>query len=265
MSLLADAATVDLPLPLPPPAPLVRGREYRVRLLLLGASCAGKTCLRLRFTEGTFPPERRKSADFDFSVAKLEVDGVGVNVQVRPPPPSHTHTHTLRTHYDPPLTPRRHTLHTKVYDADCDCESGPGAVAAMCIGRSCDGIVAVIDVTNKATLEAFEPSGGAAQAIRERPGIARVLVGAKCDGDRKVTRAEGEGVAQRLGMRYIEASALTGAGVREAFDAAIRSAGEHCLLRLSKMKIAPPATMMHRSSGFIGRNAPPCPCDCCVV
>ena len=135
----------------------------------------------------------------------------------------------------------------------------------MCIGRSCDGIVAVIDVTNKATLEAFEPSGSAAQAIRERPGIARVLVGTKCDGDRKVTRAEGEGVAQRLGMRYIEASAITGAGVREAFEAAIRSAGEHCLLRLSKMKMAPAATMMHRSSGFIGRHAPPCPCDCCVV
>ncbi len=109
MSLLSDAVTVDLPLPLPPPAPLVRGREYRVRLLLLGASCAGKTCLRLRFTEGTFPPERRKSTFFDFSVAKLEVDGVDVNVQVRPPssttPP--THTHTMPSPYTPPPYPSR--------------------------------------------------------------------------------------------------------------------------------------------------------------
>ena len=104
MSLLADAVTVDLPLPLPPPAPLVRGREYRVRLLLLGASCAGKTCLRLRFTGGTFSPERRKSTDF-FSVAKLEVDGVGVKVQVRPPPPHTHHKHTFAFPYTPPPYP----------------------------------------------------------------------------------------------------------------------------------------------------------------
>jgi GTPase SAR1 family protein len=140
-----------------------------------------------------------------------------------------------------------------------DSESGPGAVTDFF-----DGIVAVFDVTNKATLETFEPSGSAAQAIREWPGVARVLVGTKCDGDRKVTRVEGEGVAQRLGMRYFEASASTGAGVREAFDAAIRSAGEHCLLR-QKTDRVPLATMMHKSSGFLGRRAPPCSCDCCVV
>ena len=136
----------------------------------------------------------------------------------------------------------------------------------MGLGRSSDGLVAVFDVTNKASLEVIEPF--AAELIRARPDAARVLVGTKCDGDRTVARAEGEGVAARLGMQYFEASASTGAGVREAFEAAIRSAWECSQRKLRLCMSEPLQTMAHRTSGFSGRateTVTACPCACCLV
>ena len=145
----------------------------------------------------------------------------------------------------------------------------------MGLERSCDSLVAVFDVTSSASLEALEPF--AAQLIRARPDTAWVLVGTKCDGGgRQVTRAEGEGVAQRLGMRYFEASASTGAGVREVFEVGVRLARECSQRRRARLldsvaDIGHVTTMLHRTSGFGGRPALPVPatgaacCACSLV
>jgi hypothetical protein len=138
----------------------------------------------------------------------------------------------------------------------------------MGLGRSCDSLVAVFDVTNSASLEALEPF--AAQLIRARPDTARLLLGTKCDGDgRQVTRAEGEGAAQRLGMRYFEASASTGSGVREVFEVGVRLARE-CSQRRREMvaESGHVTTMIHRTSGFGSRPALPVPATaaaCCSL
>ncbi len=195
-----------------------------LKLVLLGDAGAGKTCLRLRFAKGVFPPgeDTTTTATAAFSVAHVDVDGVGVSVQV--------------------------------WDDD---------LADPNLDISFDGEVVVFDVTNSATLAA-----AAAQppALARRVGIPRILVGTKCDrGDRTVTPAMGEGVAQTHGLRYFEASASTGAGVREAFGAIIRlAAASELRRRRSVLDLAEKQdafhnrqvfTMRHKTSGYPGRAA----------
>jgi hypothetical protein len=54
-------------------------------------------------------------------------------------------------------------------------------------------------------------------------GASFLLIGAKSDSkNRKVSFEEGEGLAEKLGLRFLETSARTGEGVTDAFDTAIR-------------------------------------------
>lgn len=81
----------------------------------------------------------------------------------------------------------------------------------------------MLDVSDRATLAHVADFAHEAQKLGT-PGVKRILVGTKCDDNsaREVTRAEGEAVAQLHGMEYLETSAATGVGVREAFEAITR-------------------------------------------
>ena len=201
-----------------------------VKLLLLGDAGAGKTCLRLRFAKGAFlPAEDSTAASCDAAAFSVaHLDVEGGGVAVQ------------------------------VWD----CGAGDPD-----LGLSFDGVVAVFDVTNSATLASAAARSNLSCGGRGRR-IPRILVGTKCDrGDRTVTPAEGKGVAQRHDMLYFEASASTGAGVREAFDAIVCLANRAA--RMDKLLDAlgdaelHDMTMLHVTSGFGARAT--ASTSCCLV
>ncbi|XP_049319879.1 ras-related protein Rab-15 isoform X2 [Astyanax mexicanus] len=59
-------------------------KQYDVlfRLLLLGDSGVGKTCLLCRFTDNEFLPQHVSTIGVDFKMKTLEVDGVKVRIQI---------------------------------------------------------------------------------------------------------------------------------------------------------------------------------------
>ena len=199
-----------------------------VKLLLLGGAGVGKTSLRLRFAKGVFSPGEANDAATTAGAAAFSV------------------------------------AHVDVDGAGVSVQLWDGGAADSNVDLSYHGVVAVFDVTNGATL-----ASAAAQSTLARGGcMPRILVGTKCDrGDRVVTPAEGESMAQRHGMKYFEVSASTGEGVKEAFEAFIRVIRQDRLLaslaaELDQTEVLHTMTMIHQTSGFWARAAE---ARCCLV
>ncbi|NWI21483.1 RAB15 protein, partial [Dromaius novaehollandiae] len=59
-------------------------KQYDVlfRLLLLGDSGVGKTCLLCRFTDNEFHPAHISTIGVDFKMKTIEVDGIKVRIQI---------------------------------------------------------------------------------------------------------------------------------------------------------------------------------------
>ena len=84
------------------------------------------------------------------------------------------------------------------------------------------GIVYVFDLTREETFLEIDEWRKVSEGVVGR--VPSVLVGNKADMPRAVARGEAEAYALRVGMLgYFETSALTGAGVEEAFTALLRA------------------------------------------
>ena len=62
-----------------------RGPAYEacVKILMVGDSGTGKTCLLLRYAEGTFQPSFITTIGIDFKIKTIEAEGVGrLKVQI---------------------------------------------------------------------------------------------------------------------------------------------------------------------------------------
>ncbi|KAG9347292.1 hypothetical protein JZ751_004859 [Albula glossodonta] len=59
-------------------------KQYDVlfRLLLLGDSGVGKTCLLCRFTDNQYHPSHISTIGVDFKMKTLEIDGIKVRIQI---------------------------------------------------------------------------------------------------------------------------------------------------------------------------------------
>lgn len=56
--------------------------DYLVKLLVIGDSGVGKTCMLLRFADDTFNPSHLATIGIDFKIKNLEVDNQLVKLQI---------------------------------------------------------------------------------------------------------------------------------------------------------------------------------------
>ncbi|XP_028842840.1 ras-related protein Rab-15-like isoform X1 [Denticeps clupeoides] len=166
-------------------------KEYDVllRLLLLGDSGVGKTCLLSRFTDNDFHPShistigRRPFIPWvDFKMKTLQIDGVKVRVQI----------------WDTAGQERYQTITKQYY-------------------RRAQGIFFVYDVTNT---QSFQHIAKWASDVEEfAPGnVQKVLIGNKCDEEhrRRVTTEQGSKLAESCGMDFFETSAFSRYNIDES-------------------------------------------------
>ncbi|XP_062326041.1 ras-related protein Rab-15-like isoform X2 [Osmerus eperlanus] len=145
--------------------------DVLVRLLILGDSGVGKTCLIRRFTDNEFHPSHISTIGVDFKMKTLEIDGLKVRVQI----------------WDTAGQERYQTITKQYY-------------------RRAQGIILVYDVT---CAQSFQHIAKWASDVDEfgPDRVQRILVGNKSDGEdkRQVATQQGSQAFTRLTEMVLQA------------------------------------------------------------
>jgi len=157
--------------------------DFLIKLLLIGDSAVGKSCLLLRFCDDAWTPSFITTIGIDFKIRTIELDGKRIKLQI----------------WDTAGQERFRTITTAYY-------------------RGAMGILLVYDITSR---QSFENIRGWNNNIEQHAsdGVNKILIGNKSDwtDKRMVTTDEGQALADELGMKFYETSAKMNDGVEEAF------------------------------------------------
>eukprot|EP01099_Mayorella_cantabrigiensis_P000864 TRINITY_DN1367_c0_g1_i1.p1 TRINITY_DN1367_c0_g1~~TRINITY_DN1367_c0_g1_i1.p1 ORF type:complete len:234 (-),score=64.75 TRINITY_DN1367_c0_g1_i1:264-908(-) len=157
--------------------------DYLIKLLLIGDSGVGKSCLLLRFSDDSFTPSFITTIGIDFKIRTIELDGKRIKLQI----------------WDTAGQERFRTITTAYY-------------------RGAMGILLVYDVTDE---KSFQNIRNWIRNIEQHAteSVNKMLIGNKCDMiDKKVIESErGEALAQEYGIKFLETSAKNNINVDEAF------------------------------------------------
>ncbi|KAJ6632549.1 ras-domain-containing protein [Mycena sp. CBHHK59/15] len=166
----------------PAPKPVA---PINCKLLLIGNSSVGKSSLLLRFSDEQWLPEDESSATIgvDFRVHKMDVKGKKVKLSI----------------WDTAGQERFRTITSSYY-------------------RGAQGIILVYDVSNRESFDAL-PRWYSELETYVSDKVVKILVGNKVDKEfsRQVPTSEAQAFATRMNSLFVEASAKTSVGVKEAF------------------------------------------------
>ncbi|RLV91864.1 Ras-related protein SEC4 [Spathaspora sp. JA1] len=160
-----------------------RAYDMIMKLLLVGDSGVGKSCILLRFVEDKFNPSFITTIGIDFKIRTIESKGKRIKLQV----------------WDTAGQERFRTITTAYY-------------------RGAMGIVLIYDVTDS---RSFENVDNWFQTVTQHANDdAQIfLVGNKCDDElnRQVSKEQGQELAARLNIPFLESSAKTNENVDSIF------------------------------------------------
>lgn len=157
--------------------------DYLFKLLLIGNSGVGKSCLLLRFSDDTYTNDYISTIGVDFKIKTIELDGKTVKLQI----------------WDTAGQERFRTITSSYY-------------------RGSHGIIIVYDVTDQ---DSFDSVKMWLQEIDRyaTSTVLKLLVGNKCDlNDKRVVDYDtAKEFAEANQMPFLETSALDSTNVEEAF------------------------------------------------
>ncbi|KAJ3669175.1 hypothetical protein LUZ60_011125 [Juncus effusus] len=167
-----------------PPARARADYDYLIKLLLIGDSGVGKSCLLLRFSDGSFTTSFITTIGIDFKIRTIELDNKRIKLQI----------------WDTAGQERFRTITTAYY-------------------RGAMGILLVYDVTDESS---FNNIRNWIRNIEQHASdnVNKILVGNKADMDeskRAVPTAKGQALADEYGIKFFETSAKTSLNVEEVF------------------------------------------------
>mmetsp|Transcript_11723 Transcript_11723/g.33401 ORF Transcript_11723/g.33401 Transcript_11723/m.33401 type:complete len:215 (-) Transcript_11723:68-712(-) len=159
--------------------------DYLFKLLLIGDSGVGKSCLLLRFADDTYTESYISTIGVDFKIRTLELEGKTCKLQI----------------WDTAGQERFRSITRSYY-------------------RQAHGIVVVYDMTKRSSFEAVQEWLKEAKQSG-RSGVAKFIIGTKADAvvENSVTAEEAREASLSTGVPVFETSASTGAGVEDAFRA----------------------------------------------
>mmetsp|Transcript_28319 Transcript_28319/g.79927 ORF Transcript_28319/g.79927 Transcript_28319/m.79927 type:complete len:212 (+) Transcript_28319:304-939(+) len=158
--------------------------DHLVKLLLIGDSGVGKSCLLLRFSEDSFTQTFITTIGIDFKIKNVTINGQKVKMQI----------------WDTAGQERFRTITSAYY-------------------RGAMGILLVYDITDEASFNNIQNwMKNVDQHAAEN--VNKILIGNKCDmgsDKRAVSYQRGETLAHELGIPFFETSAKDNINVEEAF------------------------------------------------
>lgn len=157
--------------------------DFLFKLLLIGDSGVGKTCILVRFSEDCFNSTFISTIGIDFKIRTIEIDGKKIKLQI----------------WDTAGQERFRTITTAYY-------------------RGAMGIMLVYDVTND---KSFDNIKNWIRNIDENAAadVEKMVLGNKCDLDesRVVSKERGQLLADEHLVKFMETSAKSGHNVEKAF------------------------------------------------
>jgi small GTP-binding protein len=157
--------------------------DLSLKVVVIGDSSVGKTCISLRYLTGEFSSQTRPTIAAGFCNAKVKLGKTDIDLLI----------------WDTAGQEAYRGLTSQYY-------------------RDAKLALIVFDLSNPATLTTVNEWHSRLLDANQNP-IVVVLVGNKTDlPARQVSRDQGEAVATEIGAIYRETSALTGKGVSEVFE-----------------------------------------------
>ncbi|KAK8791287.1 hypothetical protein WA171_002234, partial [Blastocystis sp. BT1] len=157
--------------------------DMQIKLLMIGDSGVGKTCLLMQYASNTFIKTFITTIGIDFKIKTVNVCGKTVKLQI----------------WDTAGQERFRTITTSYV-------------------RGSEGILLVYDVTDR---NSFESISSWMEQISQHAdsSVNKILIGNKCDleAQRAVSTEEGKKLAEKFGIPFAETSAQTNTNVDEAF------------------------------------------------
>jgi len=157
--------------------------DYLFKLLLIGDSGVGKSCLLLRFADDTFTDTYISTIGVDFKIRTIELEGKVVKLQI----------------WDTAGQERFRTITSSYY-------------------RGAQGIIIVYDITEENSYNNVKTWLSEIDCYANTS-VNRLLVGNKVDLEAKrvVSSEDAQKFAEGLGIPFLETSARNAANVEEAF------------------------------------------------
>lgn len=158
--------------------------DLQIKLLTIGDSGVGKTCLLLRYANDSFSPTFITTIGIDFKIKTIELEGKKVKLQI----------------WDTAGQERFRTITTSYF-------------------RGAQGILLVYDVTDRQSFENINKWVSQIADYGDKH-VNKILIGNKCDmeSERVVSEEEGQALASSHGMPFFETSAKADMNVSPAFE-----------------------------------------------
>lgn len=157
--------------------------DYLFKLLLIGDSGVGKSCLLLRFADDTYTESYISTIGVDFKIRTIELEGKTIKLQI----------------WDTAGQERFRTITSSYY-------------------RGAHGIIVVYDVTDEESFVNVKQWLNEIDRYASE-NVHRLLVGNKCDMSTKkiVEYTRAKEFADQLGIPFLETSAKNATNVEQAF------------------------------------------------
>jgi len=158
------------------------------KMIIIGDSGVGKTCMLMRFSEDNYTTNHistigKLNLGIDFKIKTVHVDGKNIKLQI----------------WDTAGQERFRTITETYY-------------------RGAHGIILAYDSNDDKSFDNIKTWMKQIET-HATPGVVKLLIGNKCDiPDRKITTEMGQSLARQFGIPFFEASAKTGANIKEAFE-----------------------------------------------
>ena len=159
--------------------------DYLFKVLIVGESGVGKSCLLLRFTEGIFNENYISTIGVDFKIRTINLNGSVIKLQI----------------WDTAGQERFRAITKSYYHGS-------------------HGIVIVYDITDRKSFEKVSDWFLQIQTSEPNEDSCKILIGNKCDLEdkREVSSEEGEALAREYNVPFMETSAKDALNVDNLFE-----------------------------------------------
>lgn len=158
--------------------------DYTLKILTIGESAVGKTCILLRFTDNKFLKSHLTTIGIDYKSKVISCNNYSVKLKI----------------WDTAGQERFRNITQQYY-------------------KGADGILLVYDITERNSFEKVREWMKMIQQNTTKDKIGLILVGNKCDlEERQVSTEEGENLAKEFGILFYETSAYKDINIAESFE-----------------------------------------------